>query len=94
MRGGKVVTSQGKTKWPKLTKFKFPTMDLFIKVKDNVKNKPNNQFAATFIFNTKRMAENLKLFEFGGGSKLTLEIFFLFTPSYKLLAPLDHFWRF
>ena len=31
----------------------------FIKVKDNVKNKLNNQFVATFFFNTQRMAENL-----------------------------------
>ena len=45
-RGEKLVTSQEK----KHTKFKFPTMDFFIKVKDNAKNKPNRQFIAASIF--------------------------------------------
>ena len=40
----------GKIKMPiTLTKFAFPTMVIFIKVKDNVKNKLNNQLAAIFF---------------------------------------------
>ena len=45
-------------------------MVIFLKVKDIVKNKLNNQLAATFIFfNTKRMAEKLRTVKdrWGGG---------------------------
>ena len=47
-------------------------MVIFLKVKDNVKNKLNNQFAATFIFfNTKRMADKLRTVKDRGGSSWT-----------------------
>ena len=45
-------------------------MVIFIEVKDNVKNKPNKQFAATFsFFNTKCMVEKLRTVKdaVGGG---------------------------
>ena len=47
-------------------------MALFIKVLDNVKKNPNNQFLATFFFfNTKHMVENVYPVEARGGSSWT-----------------------
>ena len=61
---------QGKLKCPYLTKFTFPTMVIFIKVKDNVKNKPNNQFAATFFFQYKTYGGKITYRQGPGGGGL------------------------